>query len=72
MADEMTLAEKLAYWRANPGSLGVDRRHMSKTWVVPADSDGRPTGTQTEHRDGRVDAHVTPRTVKYKIGVQDG
>jgi hypothetical protein len=70
MADD--LAEKLRYWRERGAAFGHDRGHTSKTTPVLNEFTGRVGGTQTEHRDGRVDAHVTPETYRIKTGAADG
>ena len=66
--EKATLAEKLAYWRDNPGSLGVDRKHLTKNVVVPHEKDGSQAGVQTYHRDGRIDALVTPKHQAHNLG----
>jgi hypothetical protein len=51
--------------------IGIDRKHLTKTTVVPHDRDGTHAGTQTEHRDGRVDACVTPKPVVISTRTQE-
>lgn len=66
MSDE-TLEDKLRYWRETKRAPGRLRRAgTSNTTVVIADDGehrGKPAGTQTEHWNDRVDAHVVPPTV---------
>ncbi len=70
--DDSDLAEKLRYWRERGAAFGHDRGHQAKTWSVLNENTGRVGGSQTEHRDGRVDAHVTPETYRIKTGAADG
>jgi hypothetical protein len=65
-----TLEEKLAYWRERGAAFGHDRGHLTSTKVVVNELTGRPGGTQTYHRDGRVDAHVTPQSIH--VGARSG
>jgi hypothetical protein len=51
--------------------IGFDRKHLTKTTVVPHEKDGRHAGSHTEHRDGRVDATVTPRPVVISTRTQE-
>lgn len=60
-----------AEYREKLKSIGFDRKHLSKTWVVPHDDTGEPTGTQTEHRDGRLDATVMAPAVAHKATVSE-
>lgn len=45
----------------------LTKRGTSNRKPVRRDSDGKVGGVRTEHWDGRVDAHVVPRSVKLKV-----
>jgi hypothetical protein len=48
-------------------SLGfIAKDHPTKTTKVRRDDDGTTAGFQTEHKDGRVDATITPMPVVTK------
>ena len=54
-------------YRKHLESLGfIAREHKTKTWKVHDDDNGRVAGYQTEHKDGRLDATVTPKVVRGK------
>ncbi len=59
-----SLQEKLKYWRESGRAPGRLRKAgTSNTTAVVADDGvnrGKIAGTQTEHWDGRKDAHVVP------------
>lgn len=47
--------------------IGVDGKHLTKTVRVTADDGPQTVGTQTEHRDGRMDAHVLAPTTTFRM-----
>jgi hypothetical protein len=52
-------------------SIGFDRRHLSKRVDVTDERDGTRAGWQTEHRDGRIDATVTPKPIVVSTRTQE-
>jgi len=52
-----------------PGYLRQGYKKSTRTWRV----DGPPesNNTQTEHWDGRLDAHVRPKPAKVRIAVEE-
>jgi hypothetical protein len=69
--DEIPLAEKLRAWRQE-GAPGLMRRKgtTDKRQITNEDT-GKPAGHYTHHWDGRVDATVTPPTVRRKLTIAD-
>jgi hypothetical protein len=61
-----------AAYREKLRSIGFDRGHLTKQVDVTDERDGRRAGWQTEHRDGRVDATVTPKPIIVGTQIQEG
>jgi hypothetical protein len=64
MSDDESLAEKLAYWRANGAPGRLRRQGTTDTRPVVNDHTGRVGGNHTHHWDGRVDATVNRDPVR--------